>query len=348
MWRRPVPLPDRRATALGIALLLSGCASFNPFLAPEQRVSAALKDHQYRQALAIIDDTGEQHPQYALLQEQRKGVLQASREYRLQAQARAEELADREQWRQACDTLTDSRDRVVEPAPLEELLATLRNRHDRQLRDLLNRAYLAEARALLETDSVDDDLAPYTDRRARDARSWRAQRRELLYNGLLEQGQAYADQGQWQRALTSLETAQRLRPDSDMPDALQKARRTLHTARDQARDARDQARRREAEERVARYRQSGKLDDLLAARTFLLQHQNDGELTPLRRQVDVWARQRFQRALARGEALYAKGDYQGAYRLWKSVAPLDPENPELSQKLERGGKVLENLRSLED
>ncbi|MCH2558023.1 MAG: hypothetical protein MK005_12060 [Alcanivorax sp.] len=346
-----MPRPDRRAgltVTLGTALLLSGCATFNPFIGPEQRVDAALRDHQYQRALAIIDHTGERHPQHALLLEQREGVLQASREYRLQAQAHAEELAEREQWPQAFEALTSIRDQVVETAALDDQLARLQLRHDLRLRDLLNQAYLAEAGALLRTDSVDEALAPYVDRRAREARHWRTQRRELLYRGLLEQGQAYAADRQWQRALSSLETARLLHPEAPVPDNLEKARRVLHSARDQARDARDRAHRQEAEQRVDRYRESGKLADLLAARTFLQQHRDDDQLTPLREQVDAWAQQRVQRSLERGEALYVKGDYQGAYRLWQSVAPLDPGNPELLKKLERGGKVLENLRSLEN
>ena len=48
-----------------------------------------------------------------------------------------------------------------------------------------------------------------------------------------------------------------------------------------------------------------------------------------------------------GEALYARGQYKEAYRIWKQVAPLYPNDEELNKKLERSRRVLTNLRSLQ-
>lgn len=334
--------------ALGGALLLSGCMTFNPFVPPADRVGAALNDHHYRDALAIIDTTGERHPQHALLSEQREGVIQASQEYRREALTQAEELASREQWSQAYRVLEAIRDRVVDPAPVDATLKALERRHDERLRDLLNQAYLAEAQALLRSERVDQALLPYSGPGARETLQRRTQRRNLLYRHLLEQGNAYAGAAHWQQALESLETAQRLRPDAPIPDALAEARRTLHGARDRARHLRERAQRQQAEALLDRYRSSGKLADLLAARTFIRQHSDADHLTALREQVNDWARLRFQRAMTRGEALYAEGDYRAAHQLWQSIAPLDPDDPELRKKLTRSAKVLDNLRALED
>ena len=164
---------------------------------------------------------------------------------------------------------------------------------------------------------------------------------------MLTIGNTYADSGQWPQALETLETAQRLAPDDPAPEVLTQARRVLHSARDRARDARDRAHLEEGQALVEQYRASGRLEDLLAARAYLLQHQGP-RLDDLRDRVHSWSRRRFQRAMERGEALYAEGEYQAAHRLWREVAPLAPDNPELLKKLERSRKVLDNLRSLEE
>ena len=343
-------MPDRhfpRLSALAAALLLSGCAGLSSFSDPADRVGDALADQDYRRALAVIDEADEEHPRHALLMEQREGVLQASHEYRDQALDQARALAEREQWGDARQVLERARQRVVEPEPVATLMEQLDDRRETRLRALLNRGYLAEARALLSTENLDQALAPYQDPRPRHTRQRRAALRQELHGELLTIGNTYADSGQWPQALETLETAQRLAPDDPAPEVLTQARRVLHSARDRARDARDRAHLEEGQALVEQYRASGRLEDLLAARAYLLQHQGP-RLDDLRDRVHSWSRRRFQRAMERGEALYAEGEYQAAHRLWREVAPLAPDNPELLKKLERSRKVLDNLRSLEE
>lgn len=335
-----------RLAALAGAVLLSSCTNLPTNDDPADQVGDAIKAQDYRGALEVIDQIDEEHPQRALLMEQREGVLQASREYRELALEQAQAQAEREQWQEVDRILGQARQRVVDPEPVTALMEQLDQQRDARLRALLSRDYLAEGRALLSTPGLDEALLPYQDPRARHARQRRMALREELHRELLAMGNDYAEAGRWPEALEMLETAHRLAPDTPAPEALGKARQVLHSARNRARDVRDQAQQKQARSLVEKYRRSGGLDDLLAARAFLLQHQ-DPALNELRDRVENWSRRRFRRAMARGEALYAKGDYQAAYRLWRNVAPLDPDNPELLKKLERSRKVLENLRSLE-
>jgi len=308
----------RATLGLGAVLILPGCASLLPFSDPADRVGDALQEHRYRDALDIIDRTDQSHPQYGLLTEQRQGVLQASREYRQERLALARDLSAREDWGQAYQLLEDTGDRVAEPEPVNSLLAQLREREARALRERLNQWYLAQAKALLDTDELDRDLAHHDDRRAARTLDQRAR---------------------------LLEMAQRLTPDRSQPASLKRARKTLDSARDRARDARQETRYQHAEALISRYQQTGRLEDLLAARTYLAQH-DDGYLDTMREQVKRWSQDRFARTMAQGEALYAKGEYRAAHQLWQRVAPLDPENVELQKKLERSERVIRNLESL--
>ncbi len=335
----------RTAPTLGTTLLLSGCLSFAPFSDPADRVADALREQHYQAALAVIERTDEDHPQYGLLTEQRRGILQASEEYRQDKLARARGLSEQENWHEAYALLEDTRDRVVEPAPVDAMLEQLHDREKRLLRARLNQWYLAQARALLDTTRLDEELAHHRDRRAVRILHQRARLREQVSDGLTELGDAYADQALWHQALVSLEMAQRLTPERTQPESLQRARKTLDSARDRARDARQQARYEHAETLVLRYQESGRLEDLLAARTYLAQH-DDPHLDNLREQVTHWSRDRFARTMAKGEALYAQGEYRAAHQLWQRVAPLDPDNVELQKKLERSERVIRNLESL--
>ena len=335
----------RAALGLGVVLTLPGCASLMSLSDPADRVADALQEHRYRDALAIIDRTDQSHPQYGLLTEQRQGVLQASREYRQERLAMARDLSAREDWRQAYQLLEDAGDRVAEPEPVNDELGQLREREAAALRERLNLWYLAQAKALLETDELDRELAHHDDRRATKILGQRARLRQQVSDGLTELGDAYADQALWRRALVSLEMAQRLTPDRSQPASLKRARTTLNSARDRARDARQETRYQHAENLISRYQKSGRLEDLLAARTYLAQHE-DAYLDTMREQVQRWSQDRFARTMAQGEALYAKGEYRAAHQLWQRVAPLDPENLELQKKLERSERVIRNLESL--
>lgn len=345
--------PARRTLGLGLPLLLlttllGGCASsWQLFETPADRVSDALDGHRYADALAVIDNTGKGNPQYGLMHQQRPGVLQASREYRHDVLARARALAAKGQWRQAYATLEQARDQVVDAKPVQSLLDDLHHRENSHLRDLLINWYLAEARALLRTGDLDPALKEHTGTAAHRALARRQRMRHDLTDELTRLGNEYADQARWQSAYEALEMAQRLSPRRQRPAALERARKTLDSAHDRAEIARNQAHREHAEKLIKQYQDSGRLQDLLAARTFLLQHPND-DLDDDRDQVDAWCQQRFQTEVSRGDALYARGRYRAAYQLWKQALPLDPNNVELGKKLERAGKVLHSLKTLSE
>lgn len=59
-------------------------------------------------------------------------------------------------------------------------------------------------------------------------------------------------------------------------------------------------------------------------------------------QLDV----RIETATKRGNALYSRGDIDGALDVWRAAKTLDPENAELQGNIARAEKVLKNLRTL--
>lgn len=337
--------PARLGLPLVLTALLGGCASWQLLQSPDQRVTGDLKAHRYADALRVIDDTDPGNPGYPALKKQRPVVIKASQDYRHHALTRAGALADKGQWRQAFTVLQDARDRVVDPKPVDALLKQLHERERDDLRKLLADWYLAQAQALLQTDKLDTALKGHPGDQARETLKDRQQLRGRLTGELTRLGDDFADQGHWQSAYQTLQTAQRLNPRGNRSATLERARETLNRAQSRAQSARLQSHREQARALIKQYQKSGRLDDLLAARTYLLQYPDD-DLSEQRQQVDQWCQQRFKVEVAHGDALYARGRYQAAYQQWQRAEPLDPDNKDLKKKLARARRVLENLRNL--
>lgn len=330
-----------------VACLLSGCTSWQWLKTPTEQVAQDLKAQHYADALATIDDTPPASPYYAKLQAQRPGIVQASEDYRRIAEAQAKKLADKGHWQQAYVLLEQARDRVISANPVTSLLADLHDTEDAQIRDLLTTWYLAQGKALLSTDGMDEELEGHTGKATQDLLIERHRLHHEVTTELTRLGKEYASQTHWRTAYRALEMAQRLDPDGKPPAELSRAHKALAHARSQARSARQQAYQEQARKLVRQYKKSSHLDDLLAARTFLAKHPGD-DLDNERRQVENWCKQRFQAEVSRGDALYARGYYRAAYQLWKQAQPLSPDDPELKKKLARGQKVLQSLEVLSE
>ena len=145
-----------------------------------------------------------------------------------------------------------------------------------------------------------------------------------------------------------LRSAHQLAPQTKPSPVLAQAQQVLNNEEQRARAKRNLALQTEAEQRMSRYQRNGQLQSLLAARAFLNRHPGNPALASHRKRLEQWCRRRFAEEMNTGEALYARGQYREAYRIWKQVAPLYPDDEELNKKLERSRRVLANLRNLKD
>nr|WP_202560312.1 hypothetical protein [Alcanivorax sp. DP30] len=326
------------------ASVISGCASLGN---PEEDVIAALNEQNYARAIEVIDATPESHKQYPLLQEQYAGILQASDEYRQHLMQEAEAYGRRQQWADAFGLLEENRDKVVAPYAIDELTASLAILEGRQLNELLADRRAEQAEAMLESARLSDTLANFHDSRAVAEKQRLDEERELLVADLNRLGEYFAEQQKWHQARDLLRYAQQLAPDQEPSPQLARAQQVLNSADQRARAKRNQALQTEAEQLMARYQRNGTMDSLLAARRFLDRHKGNPILSKHRDRLEQWSRRRFNEEMNTGEALYARGQYKEAYRIWKQLAPLYPNDEELNKKLERSRRVLSNLKSLQ-
>lgn len=334
-----------KASSLLLAsALATGCANLGN---PEKKVIAALEDQNYAKAIQVIDATPESHKQYPLLQEQYAGILQASEAFRQHLMQEAEAYGRRQEWANAFSLLDKSRSKVVDPYAIDELSASLAILEGRQLNDLLAERRAEQAQAMLESTQLSETLSKFRDSRAVAEKKRLDEERELLVADLNRLGEYFAEQQKWMQARDLLRYATQLAPDQPPSPQLAKAQQVLNNADQRARAKRNQAIQTEAEQLMARYQRNGTMESLLAARKFLDQHSNNPVLSKHRERLEQWSRRRFNEEMNTGEALYARGQYKEAYRIWKQLAPLYPNDEELNKKLERSRRVLSNLRSLQ-
>lgn len=337
----------RRASNLGLTLLLGGCTLWTPAGSPQQAVNEALQNQDYARASAIIDAIDESHPAYSQLHEQAAAIHRASDAHRDEVLEKARSKGKEEQWQTALTLLQENRNKVIEPAPLDALAETLGQRERHAFNTLLADRRLAQARALLASDQLDQQLARFHLDVARDEKRALEQQTWQLSLSLTALGDYFREQGQWLRARDLYRAAHRLTPDQPAPPGLKQAQNHLNSAAQQVRAERNRRSQHQAQTLMERYRQTGKLDDLLAARAFLRQQDDNASLATERKTLERWCRKRFADEMHAGEVLYTQGQYQQAHRIWQQVAPLYPDNPELNKKLQRSRRVLDNLENLE-
>ncbi|MDX1803041.1 MAG: hypothetical protein R3292_03095 [Alcanivorax sp.] len=324
---------------------LAGCSLLQPG-SREDRVSNALSEQDYAKAIEIINSTNEKDPQYPLLQQQYPGVLQANEQYRKQIQHQALALGRQHHWQQAFTLIDDAEPRIADPASLEELRGTLQSREQREFHQLLAERRLAQAQAWLAHPKLSEQLSGFQAPNARKEAKQLEDEKQQLVQDLIALGNEQAEQQHWHQARDLLAAAHQLTPEQPAEPMLTKARRILNNAEQKADARRNQDLQQHAEALMSQYQESGQLEDLLAIRSFLAKHRGNSALAKQRQRTEQWSRRRFAEEMNTGEALYARGQYREAYRVWKQVKPLYPDNVELNKKLERSRRVLNNLRSL--
>lgn len=337
-----------RLLPLLLIIALSGCARLALMGSedPLADMKAAQQAGDFQRALYFAKHLDPEHPDYEAVQKALPSLHSAIREFELRSIRKAEAAAAREEWATAYDILEHAMTQWRATAPLLNAHRGIRKAEDQRRREILGTLLLSEARWRIARDARAAQLQSLTDRGSqRRYREWQRRNREVAEK-LARLTDFFAEQGDWDRVRDYLASARALVPDSGREELLDKARQELAEAAREYRMSRHRQQLEEARTLLERYRSTSRLQDLLAVRKFLSQHQGNDALAAMKRTVEELTEERFQRDVKRGEALYASGQYQQAYEVWKGIAPLAPDDMELRKKLERAEKVLSKLKSL--
>lgn len=334
--------PLKASTLIALALATSACLH-RPVAPPTVAdVETALRQGDYALAWQLAHDPAAA-PDIAALQPQlRERQAQAEQA----ALRRARQQASQGQWLAALQTV----DQGLAHWPHSEALYHARQELDQQqlaaLVALRTELFASEAGWLQGLQTLPARLALFSDPTAQAMAADLARRREAAMEELLALGEWHAAHDQWRQARTALRAAASLDAAHRQHPALVRAERHLADANQRARDNRAEALREQARERLARYRRSEALEDLIAARQFIQTHRRDAALNAEHETVERLCRERISREVAAGDALYARGEYQQAHEAWRKIAPLASDDAELEKKIARTRRVLESLQEL--
>jgi hypothetical protein len=329
---------------LGACHHLALMRSDDPVAALEQ----ARADEDYTWARYIVENVPADDPAHDAIQKQLPALNAEIREFELRHIRQAEALAAREQWSEAFELLAVAQNNLPDSPALADTRDKLEARQLRRRNEIDGELALGEARWRLSSETTAEGYASLS--RSTDQRAWQSwQRRDRqLARDLAELAGWFANREEWQQVRDFLEAARALDPDSVDDELLARARKHIQAAEKRYLAVREQRRLEQARSLLERYEATQQLDDLLAARNFISRQASGGALATVSSRVNALARQRFTADLERGDALYARGQYQQAYEVWKNIAPLQPDHDELTKKMERAEKVLGKLRHLEN
>lgn len=328
-------------------LLFSGCthqALMESDLSSQ--LNSARSNSDYVKALDIINKAPIEHPQYDSLQQQREGLLQEIARYQQQRVAEADKLASSGRWQEAF-SLINELDRQWRGAdPITAARQTLEARQHLRLQQLRADLLTAEAEWLLAHQGSVSQLSALADSQAENLVSSVRRRQSELAAEMSPLGHFFADQKDWRRTRTLLDSARRLGDSEERDPLLVEAERQLASAAHRREQAASQRTRQRADVLIEAYRKSGAIKDLVAARDYLQKNNKDGALDEVGTSLESLCREQFRQGLRKGDSLYAAGNYPQAEKVWLEISPLYPGDNELAAKIERVRRVLGNLQNL--
>ena len=340
-------LPNKLLAALIVSAALAGCVGPVPMdVDAEAELAAARKAGDHVRALEIVENTSPQHPQYDALVKLREAVLKDVEKHQHARIREAGDLASSGRWQEAF-ALMDELDRQWRGSSL-----VAQARHDLEERQRLRYHQLAadvlvsEAKWIISQRAAQEQLGTLTEGGAANLAQQLEKRRTDVAEQMSQLGHYFAERKDWSRTRDLLGNARILSGATERDPRLTEAERQLAgAAHRQERLAAQRASQR-ADALIEQYRKTESTGDLIAARDYLQSNNQDGSLDEKATRLESLSRERFRAGLKHGDGLYAAGDYAAAEKIWKEVAPLYPNDAELAGKLERVGKVLENLRAL--
>ncbi len=354
----------RRFSFLLLVLLVGGCAHL-PNTGPITlaQINAWLEQREYGNALAALQRQTQLHPDNDSLRSLLQTAQQGASDYAQEKIARANQLAQQNQWDKALRQIDDAREHWPQSAVLRVARDELETRRQQRIEQLKLELLLHEGRALLETARqhrelelanpgylfLDWDLRKYQARRGAVARK------------LLEVGLQVQEEGDLRLAQHCFVMAQRLEDSSEVKEALQRLPQIERVEEsEEYQPQRYQPLNRYVSPKTKQRRHLGRLlteyaqardrNDLAAARNIMLQmleiNSEHPRVRELKAEQDLLIKQAVQRSIARGDDLYSQERIKEAADVWQAALRLAPFNKELRNKLDRAKTALKTLQEI--
>ncbi len=307
-----------------------------------EHIDDLVAEEEYGEALELLNDMPETHPQYALLQKKRASVKRRAADYEKSVLQQMQTMIEKGEWSDALDAVNTGLDKLPSSAVLkqgrEELLRKRAQRIDALERELL----IAKGQWLIED-------APRREELARAASGnliskWKLSRArsevEETAEELYQCAQRATHDDQLDQARTCLSLAERLDPSDTMKAAIRELSQQI--------TKREAEMQREEREKLTRQAQEA-MDKGQLRRGEKMVSQlvkiapDDPEVRELERRMKSLKEGAHNKKILRDYEQLAKqakeamekGDLHTAQKIVPKLAKIDPDNPEVHQLQQR-------------
>jgi hypothetical protein len=339
-----------RLTSLCFVLLLSACAGITDHWSnPNEAVEQFLSQQQYSRAMEVIASVDQQHPDYEALQKKRKLILAEIEEFENDSISLQNRYKSKQQWPQAI-AIADS---DIKKLPASQKLIDYRqnlikerNQHieSKQLQLAIGQANsLPDAIKLLE----DIDRAIPDKKIQVQALLITRSQSNTAHSTLLSAAKKESDNKNWRTAKQYLVLANQLQADNEANELLASISQRID--RDELKNSRS----RQIEHQKNRNQKLEKLELALNKKKYLQARDISEQLQAWRKQdkTVAMALNNYQKSIdqesnkltSKGQKLYTKGYIDLAIENWKLALLLDPNNPDIQERLQRAEKFKANI-----
>ena len=343
--------------------ILAGCTGMDTLQLVQDRpedLELLPAQHEYSRARQL---TGK-YPSLDTLQVQRTITLRES-DYVNSTYADARTLESDQDLLGAVQLLSGALQRVPHSTLLRELRNTLEQERVRQLRANERRQLAVRASYMIDQQQLYLQQANLEQLSL--GQRWENSRNEKaavsLARQLIEHGEYARQQGELENAQTCLDLSMALHATPEAQSLLDEVAAAKHSQRKVAQQEADtrqvkkqqqnqQKQQHKTEVLLAETRQALDNNDLQVARSTFVKippsASNNTEVKALHDNLDQAVNAQVARLMATGDTHYRADKVHDAIRAWEEARTLDPDNPELKERIDRANKVLARLEELKD
>ncbi len=339
--------------ALVLTSHLSGCAYVHSFRSdlPSQ-IDTWVEQQEYGKALDTLSYIEPSHKQYALLQEKRENIEQLALRFEDKTIDKASKLQNNKKWHEAALVYESALEKIPASTRLQmaqrKFLAergVYLGKHDFNL--LLSRAEqlgrdLPELKEIQRVVPRDEERRSTLQQSTTDAK--------LIATQLVAHAEDALQARKPEVAEHYLNLAKPLFPDQETLSRmalLEKRISEYKTVKNRLEMAADLQ---FNQGLLKRFNDAFRSRDLLTAQRvmaqILAQEVRPPDTKILAGKLEQAIEERVKEALVTGRSLYSHGKIEDAVKVWRDALPLQPDNRELKEHIERAERVLEKLRKL--
>lgn len=338
-----------RIAFIFLSVIINGCSfiySHSENLT--QRINQWVMDKRYNIALETINHIKPTHKDYRILQQKKTLIKKQMKSYEISAIENSGQMVEKGNWIQAFTLLDEAADNITNKNNIEKHRKKLLIQRNKIISDYENEILNNQARELtgkielynkikriVKNDEVNNLNITEFDKLRNETSLRLAQRSEHQYKT-----------AQYSNALSTIDLALKLQPDTDITQRLNKIKKGVQ---------REIKRKRlsyikEARALITKLSQGYSYEILKEAKEKIiwLDKIKDNEkvyldlLKKLKSQLKAGEKQHFEAA----RKLYSKGKTQEALIIWLELKKLNPDHPRLQSHINRAEKILSKLKKL--